>query len=174
VTARVVRITDCSTGIGRAVAERLTASGRTVVATDRAMKSVEGLPPRPSWLWVPPTPAPSKPPSPRPCSGTVISTSWSTTPGMPSVERSRKFRKPRCLQRKSAEGTTTGHNDRWAGTQRRRRARDPATGRRRSCLVTSAQPPRVPAVSQSGRWSTMEYDRTSRRTCRSMWKNRRS
>jgi NADP-dependent 3-hydroxy acid dehydrogenase YdfG len=41
--SQVVLITGCSTGIGRAVAEHLTAAGYTVVATARAAESLDGV-----------------------------------------------------------------------------------------------------------------------------------
>lgn len=41
--AQVVLITGCSTGIGRDLAQRLTQSGYTVVATARCMESLEGI-----------------------------------------------------------------------------------------------------------------------------------
>jgi NAD(P)-dependent dehydrogenase (short-subunit alcohol dehydrogenase family) len=40
--SRVVLILGCSTGIGRAVMERLTVSGHAVVATARRAESFEG------------------------------------------------------------------------------------------------------------------------------------
>jgi NADP-dependent 3-hydroxy acid dehydrogenase YdfG len=43
VTAHVFLITDCSTGIGPAVAQRMTTSGRPVAATDRVVEAVEGF-----------------------------------------------------------------------------------------------------------------------------------
>src|SRR5450759_4237291 len=41
--AQVVLITGCSSGIGRAVAQRLTASGYTVGATARRVESLDGV-----------------------------------------------------------------------------------------------------------------------------------
>jgi len=41
--SQVVLITGCSSGIGRAVAERLTAAGQTVVATARRLDSLDGV-----------------------------------------------------------------------------------------------------------------------------------
>ena len=42
-TPRTVLITGCSTGIGRACAQRLARAGHTVYATARRMESIEDL-----------------------------------------------------------------------------------------------------------------------------------
>ena len=42
--SKIVLITGCSTGIGRDLAERLTRSGYTIIATARKAESLENLP----------------------------------------------------------------------------------------------------------------------------------
>src|SRR5512140_2513288 len=42
--SKVILITGCSSGIGRCLAERLSQSGYTVVATARSVEALKGLP----------------------------------------------------------------------------------------------------------------------------------
>jgi len=93
VMSRVVLITGCSTGIGRAVMERLTVSRHAVVATAGRAESLKGVAAssglgagchrlgRHGIL-----------PSPRSRGDTGVSTCCSTMPGGPSAESSRRSR----------------------------------------------------------------------------------